>query len=102
MFGGSLDALTDADLEPLVGEIGCIELPATELASGIPLIDLLVRADLTTSKGEGRRLIGQGGVYVNNERVAETDAKLDATRRGTQSFIFLRSGKKKYRLVRVV
>jgi tyrosyl-tRNA synthetase len=102
MFGGSLAQLTDADLEPLVGEIGCIDIPAAELAAGIPLIDLLVRADLTSSKGEGRRLIGQGGVYINNERVAESDAKVDDTRRGTQSFVFLRSGKKKYRLVRVV
>jgi tyrosyl-tRNA synthetase len=102
MFGGSLDAMTDADLEPLVGEVGGVELPAAELATGIPLIDLLVRATLTTSKGEGRRLIGQGGVYVNNVRVSEPDAVVDASARAGRSFVFLRSGKKKYRLVRVV
>jgi tyrosyl-tRNA synthetase len=102
MFGGSLDALTDADLEPLVAEVGCIELPAAELAAGVPLVDLLVRADLTASKGEARRLIGQGGVYVNNVRVGEADARVGDAQRGTKSFVFLRSGKKKYRLVRIV
>ena len=86
---------------PLVADIHFTP-NAAELAAGIPLIDLLVRADLTSSKGEARRLIGQGGVYVNNERVGETDAKVDDRHRGTQSFVFLRSGKKKYRLVRVV
>src|SRR5258705_1615367 len=95
MFGGSLESLTDADLEPLVGEVGCIELPAAELSTGISVIDLLVRADLTSSKGEARRLIGQGRLYVNNVRVAEADAKLGDKDRGTKSFVFLRSGKKK-------
>jgi hypothetical protein len=47
-------------------------------------------------------LIGQGGVYVNNVRVNEPDAKVSDAQRGTTSFVFLRSGKKKYRLVRVV
>ena len=101
MFGGSLEALTDADLEPLVAEVGCVELPATELAAGVALVDLLVKAELTASKGEARRLIGQGGVYVNNVRVAEADAKVHDGQRGTPSFVFLRSGKKKYRLVRI-
>jgi tyrosyl-tRNA synthetase len=100
MFGGSLADADDAALEPLIAEIGCTELTRDELAAGVGLIDLLVRAELTSSKGEARRLITQGGVYVNNQRVAEVDRKLDLTSLGTASFIFLRSGKKSYRLVR--
>ena len=100
MFGGSLADADDAVLEPLIGVVGCTELTRADLEAGLSLIDLLVRAELTASKGEARRLISQGGVYVNNERVTEVDRKLDLGSLGTASFIFLRSGKKNYRLVR--
>jgi tyrosyl-tRNA synthetase len=100
MFGGSLADADDATLEPLIPTVGCTELPRAELAAGVALIDLLVRAELTSSKGEARRLITQGGVYVNNQRVAELDRKLTDADLGTPSYIFLRSGKKNYRLVR--
>jgi tyrosyl-tRNA synthetase len=102
MFGGSLANVGDAELEPLIAEVGCIEVSAAELAAGIPFLELLVRADLASSKGEARRLVGQGGVYINNERCTEVDLRLGNAQRGTQSFIFLRSGKKKYRLVKIV
>jgi tyrosyl-tRNA synthetase len=102
MFGGSVAELSDADLEPLVREVGSVDLPAADLAAGVSLVDLLVSTSLASSKGEARRAIGQGGVYVNNVRVDAVDAKLDDTSRGTKSFIVLRAGKKKYKLVRVV
>ena len=38
-----------------------------ELAAGIALVDLLVLAGLAKSKGEARRLIGQGGASVNGD-----------------------------------
>ncbi len=100
MFGGSLAGADDATLEPLIGVVGCTELARAELEAGIGLVELLVRADLTSSKGEARRLITQGGVYVNNQRVTELDKQLDLGSLGTASFIFLRSGKKTYRLIR--
>ena len=62
---------------------------------------LLVRAELCASKGEARRLITQGGVYVNNQRESAPDKKLDLSSMGTESYVFLRSGKKNYRLLHV-
>jgi len=100
MFGGSLADADDATLEPLAAVVGCVELPRRELETGVSLLDLLVRAELAASKSEARRTLSQGGVYVNNERVTEVDKKLDLGSLGTPSFIFLRSGKKNYRLIR--
>ncbi len=40
----------------------------------IGLLDLLVSGDLATSKGEARRLVQQGGVSVNGEKVADAAA----------------------------
>lgn len=43
------------------------------------LVDLLAETGLVTSKGEGRRLIEQGGVKVDQEKVTEVDMELDIT-----------------------
>ncbi|MEZ4404449.1 MAG: tyrosine--tRNA ligase [Kofleriaceae bacterium] len=102
MFGGSLTDATDGDLAPLGAVVGTVDVDRATLAAGLPLIDLLVAAKLAESKGKARTLIAQGGVYVNNQRQEAVDTKLDLASRGTDSFIFLRSGKKNYRLVRVV
>lgn len=100
MFGGGLDDLSDADLDPLAGEIGCTDVSRTELEAGIPVVDLLVRADLTKSKGEARRLLGQGGVTVGRERGVGIERTVTTADLGTPSYLLLRSGKKNYRLIR--
>lgn len=43
----------------------------------IKIVDLLVQTELAASKAEARRLISQGGVRINNERVGEAAAELD-------------------------
>ncbi len=48
-------------------------------AGKIKLVDLLVQTELAASKAEARRLISQGGVRVNNERVGDALAELDTT-----------------------
>jgi tyrosyl-tRNA synthetase len=101
MFGGSLESATDADLEALVGEVPGADLPLARLDAGVPILDLLVETGLTPSKGEARRKIGQGGIYLNQVRVEAPDLVLSPSSRATDSFLLLRSGKKDYRLVRV-
>ncbi|HJL18429.1 MAG TPA: tyrosine--tRNA ligase [Sandaracinaceae bacterium LLY-WYZ-13_1] len=101
MFGGSLEALSDADLEPLLADVPSSDLPKDELAGGVGLVDLLARTELTKSKGAARRLVQQGGVYVNNERETDPEATLTTERLGTESMLVLRAGKKSYHIVRV-
>ncbi len=45
----------------------------------IKLVDLLVQTELATSKAEARRLISQGGVRLNGERISEVVYELDPT-----------------------
>jgi tyrosyl-tRNA synthetase len=101
MFGGSLEGLRDADLEPLLGDVPSSELSRAELEAGVGLVELLVRAGLGASKGAARRLVGQGGVYVNNVRTTDEGAVLGAKDLGTETMLVLRSGKKSYHVVRV-
>ncbi len=57
-------------------EAGLAAIPTTVidlrlLTQGIPVIDLFIEAGLTNSKGASRRLIQQGGAYINGQQVKE-------------------------------
>jgi tyrosyl-tRNA synthetase len=73
-------------------------IPATalekgRLEAGIPLLDLLLECGLVASKSEGRRLVKQGGLTVNEERVEDFELCLDASWL-KEGKIALRKGKK--------
>lgn len=46
-------------------------IPAARLAGGVPILDLLLETGLMASKGEGRRMIIQNGVYLNGQAVTD-------------------------------
>ena len=72
------------------------EITAAELGEGMPVLDLLAKVGFIPSKGEGRRLIQQNGLSINDEKVADinlmitaasfTDGKLVA-KKGKKSFL---------------
>ena len=71
-------------------------MPTTELESvpeeGDLLLNLLMQAGLTTSKGEGRRLVEQGGLSVNGEKV--TDPNIMISKARLEEGIKVKKGKK--------
>ena len=99
MFGGSLDDLADEDLSPLLADLPSSTLTRSELAAGIELTELLHTTELAKSKGEARRLIAGGGVYINNVRENDTAKSVSLEDLATETMIVLRSGKKKYHVV---
>ena len=100
MFGDSLDGLTDADLAVLTGTVPTVDVPRSELAAGVGIIDLLART-ISDSKGAARRLITQGGAYINNQRVTEVEHQVTLAQLATETMLVVRGGKKDYCLVRV-
>jgi len=76
-----------------------ITVPAAELKTGIPVIQLLVQAGFAKSNGEARRLIQGGGAKVNDAAVTE-DTKVDASLLSAEGFIKLSAGKKRHVLVK--
>ncbi len=66
----------------------------------MPLPDLLARSGFTKSKGEARRQLQQGGVYVNGER-ASVDFDVTADQLLAGRYLWVRRGKKTDLLVRV-
>jgi tyrosyl-tRNA synthetase len=93
-FGAAGNGVGDLDGMPSTN------MPRERLTEGIPLTTLLAETELVSSRGQARRLIQQGGAYVNDQRISDVDAvvgKADLTPEG----ILLRAGKKRYHRVLV-
>ena len=99
MFGGSLEGVKERTLELLTKVVPVVEIDRTELANGIGLIDLLCRT-VAESKSAARRLVQQGGAYVNNVRISDAERKVTTADLVTPTLLVVRGGRKDYRLVR--
>lgn len=99
MFGGELSGLDDATLEDIFSEMPSTRFPREALTSGKALLDVLVESGVFPSKGEARRTIKSGGVYLNNERIAE-DARLSEASLCSERIAVVRKGKKHYHLLK--
>jgi tyrosyl-tRNA synthetase len=77
------------------------EIPRTEMQNGINILDLLMKVGLTASRGEGRRLVQQGGLYMGEDRVDNIDLVVTG-KDFSDGTLMLRKGKKVYHLVKLV
>jgi tyrosyl-tRNA synthetase len=99
LFGGSLEGVQERTLELLTKVVPVVEIDRAELANGIPLLDLLTRT-VADSKSAARRLLQQGGAYLNNVRVTDGERKVGVADLVTPTLLVVRGGRKDYRLVR--
>jgi tyrosyl-tRNA synthetase len=83
-----------------VAGVPATTITSSRLSQGIPAFELLAEVGLCTSRGEARRLIQQGGGYINGQRIQKFDERvtLDHLEKGE---ILLRAGKKKYHRIQV-
>jgi len=100
MFGGSLDGVGEETLTLLAEVVPVVDIPRADLAAGIGIVDLLSRT-VAESKSAARRLVQQGGAYVNNVRVSDLEHKVSTAHLVTKTMLVVRGGRKDYRLVRV-
>lgn len=97
--GGDLSGLSTDTLGAALREAGATTLDASD---GLPsVVDLLVETGLAKSKGEARRTIGEGGAYLNNQRVEDPDASPTSADLIGGSWLVLRRGKKNFAGVEV-
>ncbi len=92
LFGRSdLTDLSEPVLAGVVAEIGSQELTS----DGQPtVVDLLERSGVVASKSAARRAIAEGGAYLNNRKVTDTDAILTQDDLLHGRFVILRRGKR--------
>jgi tyrosyl-tRNA synthetase len=102
MFGGGLDGISENVFEDVVGEVPTTDANADQFSSeGTGIIDLVVQAGLCPSKGQARKDITAGGIYVNNERSNDIARQLTAADLLFGKYLLLRKGKRNYAVIRV-
>ncbi|MFQ9952344.1 MAG: tyrosine--tRNA ligase [Clostridium sp.] len=69
--------------------------PADFTDGAISILDLLIKTKLVPSKGEARRLIGQGGIAVNDKKVEDVNQKITSAD-FENGYLIIRKGKKVY------
>jgi len=100
LFGAEIQSMTDEELMQIFADVPHHVVPRERLdGQGYPLVDALVEAGLVKSKGEARRVIGEGGAYLNNRRCDDSSRMLGRNDLASTSIIVLRRGKKNYALV---
>lgn len=100
LFGQEISGLSDEILNSIFNDVPSSKVSRRRLSEGIPLPEALCDAKLCSSRGEAKRLIKSGGVYVNNVRIDSIDYTLTMESLASESMVVLRSGKKNYHLLR--
>jgi tyrosyl-tRNA synthetase len=102
LFGEDIAALPVDDVLAVFDDVPSTELAYSDLgAGGIGIVDLIARVHLAPSKAEARRLVLSGGVYVNNRRTSDPQARLTREQAIGGRLFVLRKGQKQNHLVRL-
>jgi len=102
LFGGGLDGISEATFAEIVGEVPTKTVEASRFeGAGAPLAELLMHVDFCGSKGQARKDIEGGGIYVNNVR--QSDVQSVVTKRDLLfgKHVLLRKGKRNYAVLTV-
>jgi tyrosyl-tRNA synthetase len=97
LFGGNLDGIGESTFNEIVGEVPTKTLQKNQLeGAGMPLLEALVHSGLCPSKGQARKDVEGGGVYINNIREAGVQRVLSQADLLFGKYVLLRKGKKNY------
>jgi tyrosyl-tRNA synthetase len=100
LFGGEVTDLATAEILDVFEDVPSTTLPRADIeGEGLALTELLTTSGLVASKGAARRLIREGGAYVNNQRCGDEKAAITSDDFLEGSILVLRKGQKKYHLV---
>jgi tyrosyl-tRNA synthetase len=91
-----------AEVHPQVFDVLAGEIPTVTVngEGDLAIVDLVTQAGLAKSKGEARRSVEQGGIYLNQQRVDDVGRKILAQDWIGGRSLLLRKGKKEYALLR--
>ncbi|MDX2469751.1 MAG: tyrosine--tRNA ligase [SAR324 cluster bacterium] len=99
LFGQKIENLDDKTIGEIFAEVPSTKVKKVTLEAGWSLIDALVETEACKSKGQARKLIEGGGVYLNNNAIQGVDTSLSLSDLASESYLVIRTGKKNYRLV---
>ncbi len=103
LFGaGDINALSASEIKDIFDDVPSADFALSELEKGVNVTEFLAANQITSSKGEAKRLIESGGIYLNNEKVSETNLSVSKDFSIEGKYIVVRKGKKNYYLVNLI
>ena len=100
LFGASVEDLAKDELLDIFDDVPSSRQSKGDfVGDGKALVDVMVESGLAASKGAAKRLVRDGGAYVNNRRIRDERARLTQDDLLHGHLLVLRSGQKKYHLV---
>ena len=94
-------SLSEADLESMAGVVK-MDYPTDKISSGIDVISFLAETTIFPSKGEARKMIQNGGVSINRNKVTDINQTISLADLLHGKFLLIQKGKKHYYLVRII
>ncbi len=97
----SADALTVDDLEGMEGVIK-IDFSKDNLQTGTDVVSFLADTKILPSKGEARKMIQNGGISINRNKIDNMQLMVDSSLLLHSQYLLIQKGKKNYYLVKAV
>jgi tyrosyl-tRNA synthetase len=102
LFGGELEGIAESTFNEIVGEVPTREMDRSRLeGAGTPLVEVLATSGLSPSKGQARKDIEGGGVYVNNIRQSNLQRAVTTNDLLFGKHLLLRKGKRNYTVISI-
>lgn len=96
----SADSLSAEDLEGMEGIVK-VQYAMSSFQNGVNVIDLMTDVTIFPSKGEARKMIQNGGVSINREKVTDAQMRLGSNNLLHEKYLLVQKGKKNYYLISV-
>ena len=102
LFGGDLAGVSETTFNEIVGEVPTKQATKAQLdEAGLPLVEALVLSGLCPSKGQARKDVEGGGVYLNNVRESNFQRAITSADLLFGKHLLLRKGKRNYAVLSV-
>jgi tyrosyl-tRNA synthetase len=98
----TLKELNEDQLLQVMEGVPSIEIKKQSLNESIDIISLLTDTKIFPSKGEARKMVTGGGVFINKEKVIAADEEINESRLLNHKYLLVQKGKKNYYLLKIV
>lgn len=98
----TLRELNEGQLLQVMEGVPAIEIEKKLLSENVHLISLLTDTKIFSSKGEARKMVTGGGVFINKEKITSIDELITAGRLLNEKYLLVQKGKKNYYLLKAI
>jgi tyrosyl-tRNA synthetase len=97
LFSGCFDNLSDEDFIEIEGFLGKNHFKQSE-----PLLDILIKSELASSKRQAREFLRNNAISINGEKVVDSNLTFDAGFLFLNKWAIIKKGKKKIKLIKIL